>query len=1020
MAVTQRKYDGLEIAVIGISGQFPGSEDHRQYWENLLAGKELLKTFTDEELIRTGVSAEAVRDPHYVKTVGILEHKDRFDRGFFNYSVEEVNFMDPQIRIYHEHCWKALEDGGYAAQTEQKKIGICSAASVNDTWKAHTYQKAAAAGMDPLYLNMLASQHFISSLVAYKLNLRGAAYYVDTACSSSLVAVHMACRSLLTRECDMVLAGGVSLKSQQQKGYYYKEGMIRSVDGHCRTFDAAASGTASGEGVGVVLLKRLTEAIKDKDHIYAIIKGSATNNDGSQKVGFTAPSVQGQADCIRKALKVAQVDPAGITYIEAHGTATRLGDPIEIRALNEAFATGSSNKFCAIGSVKTSIGHLDAAAGVAGLIKTVLTLKYRKIPASLHFRSANPEIDFDGGPFYVNDTLKDWLPLGNDLLRAGVSSFGMGGTNAHVVLEEAPLKEEIRAAEAYHLVTFSAKTAAALDRYITVMGRFLEKNQDIDPAEMAYTLQTGRRHFSYRRSFVVPDVPSLLSRLKEEGIGAEIKSYEAAGSLVFLLPGQGTQYEHMAGGLYKEQPVFREYMDKGFEIISRLNGENYRDVLYPVSPGTGQIDQTRYTQPLVFLVEYALAQLMLSMGIKYDYMIGHSIGEYVCACLDGIFSFEDALRLVVRRGALMDALPAGAMLSAALNEQDASTYLSDGISMAAVNSPGQIVFSGNEEAITGLSAALDLAGVAHVRLHTSHAFHSHMMDPAADAFREELVAVTFNQAIQPRFISNVHGRLIRIEEACSPEYWVRHMRECVRFAEGLQALAAIKDNLTFVEVGAGRALTNLLKQVSGSGRRFQAVNLLRAAKENERDGKYLLSRIGKLWEAGIAVDWSGLHPHGARYKVSLPVYCFEPVTYISEVPMPGIDPLKNLAVIPASSLRVDEEAELSGLSETEKRIERPALNNRYVSPVTETEKIIAGLLEQFFGMEQIGIEDNFFDLGGDSLKAMVLLREIKATFKLTIEIRELFNCKDVKQIAAEIDERLWINRQSEKQFTTII
>ncbi len=431
MAQHQRKYDGLEIAVIGISGQFPGSPDHRAYWKNLCEGRELLTSFSDEDLRKSGVSEEALQSGQYVRTVGALENKDFFDRGFFGYSTEETAFMDPQIRLYHEHCWKALEDAGYASQIAQKNIGICSAASENDNWKAHTYMQSAHAGIDPLYLNMLASRQFISSLVAYRLNLKGPAYYVDTACSSSLVAVHMACRSLLTRECEMALAGGISLKCQQQKGYYYKEGLIRSADGHCRTFDAAAGGTTSGEGVGVVVLKRLADAINDKDHIYAIIKGSATNNDGSRKVGFTAPSVQGQAECISKALKVAHTPAESISYVEAHGTATRLGDPIEIKALNEAFVAGGDRKFCAIGSVKTNMGHLDAAAGIAGFIKTVLALHYRQLPPSLHFTKPNPEIEFDGGPFFVNTALRTWTAA-NGARFAQVSAHLEWGAPMHM------------------------------------------------------------------------------------------------------------------------------------------------------------------------------------------------------------------------------------------------------------------------------------------------------------------------------------------------------------------------------------------------------------------------------------------------------------------------------------------------------------------------------------------------------------------------------------------------------------
>lgn len=994
----QRKYDGLEIAIIGISGQFPGSPDHRAYWKHISEGKELLTTFTDDVLLKSGVPAEAIQSGQYVRTVGALENKDFFDRGFFNYSTEETAFMDPQIRLYHEQCWKALEDAGYAGQIAQTKIGVYSAASENDTWKAYTYMQSGQAGIDPLYLNMLASRQFVSSLVAYRLNLKGPAIYVDTACSSSLVAVHMASRSLLTRECDMALAGGISLKCQQQKGYYYKEGLIRSADGHCRTFDAAAGGTASGEGVGVVVLKRLSEAIQDKDHIYAIIKGSATNNDGNRKVGFTAPSVQGQAECISRALKTAKTPADTITYVEAHGTATRLGDPIEIKALNEAFATGGARKYCAIGSVKTNMGHLDAAAGIAGLIKATLALYHRQLPPTLHFSSPNPEIDFDGGPFFVNTSLRAWTGTHGAPLRAGVSSFGMGGTNAHVILEEAPPVSSRNAPGTHHLLTLSARTTGALERYVAQLQQFLETHPHVRPDDLAYTLQTGRKHFPYRKALVFRNQQELKRQLATAGAGKEAQQGETGKPVVFMFPGQGTQYVQMAKGLYTQYPVFRQHMDAGFSLI----GEEYKQVLF--GEDATAIQQTKYTQPLIFLLEYALAQLLLTAGIKPRYMIGHSIGEYVCACLDGVFSFEDALRLVVARGRLMNALPAGAMLSAAVSGEEAAAFLSPGLNIAAINGPQQTVFSGEQVVIDRLAEQLQFAGVVHTRLRTSHAFHSAMMDPILDAFREELQQVVFHQPVQTSFISNLSGRLILPEEAASPAYWVSHLRGCVQFAAGIATLLTLQPRAAYIEVGAGMVLGGLLKQVNAKERPF-TVNLVRTANDSQDDELYLLTRLGQLWEAGVIIDWAQLHQHSDRRRISLPGYSFEQVRYTAEVPMPFAGGQQVPVVINVPEQVV---------------IDRPALSNTYQAPSNETETILTGMLEALFGMKQIGVEDNFFELGGDSLKAMALLGKIKERFNLTIALKDLFSYKDVKQLAAEIDEKQWLGTESDKQFTTII
>lgn len=882
---TGKKYDGLEIAIIGISAQFPRSKNYSEFWQNLSQGIEMIETFTDEELRSSGVSEMELQDSLYVRSTGVLKNKDSFDSSFFGYTPEEAALMDPQLRLFHEHCWMALEDAGCSAIIDEKKIGLFAGASINDNWKVHVYDRINNTSLDPFYVNFISNQTFISTLVSYKLNLRGPSVYVDTACSTSLTAVHMACRSLLMKECNVALAGGIHINTIKRKGYFYRENMILSRDGHCRAFDSEASGIASGEGVGVVALKCLQDAINDRDNIYAIIRSTAVNNDGNGKVGFTAPSVKGQSDCITRAHKLAGVDPRSITYIETHGTGTKLGDPIEIMALNNAFGVGGSRKFCAIGSVKTNMGHLDVAAGIAGLIKTALSLKYQQLPASLNYKQPNPDIDFEGGPFYVNTELKEWLRNSGMPLRAGVSSFGIGGTNVHAVLEEAPREgQEKNAGERnYKLITLSAKTKDALDSFQENLKNFIQENPDVTMADMSYTLQTGRKHFQYRRAAVYKDREELLSILKNTGKQSPINIAEERGRpLVFMFPGQGSQYAWMGKDLYFNDPFFRSEMDKGFYILSELTGENFKEIIYPANDVQTRIQETRFTQPLIFLFEYALARMMMSYGLKPQYMIGHSIGEYTAACISGVWSFEDALRLVAKRGELMNALPDGEMVGVSINEELAGQYLSHGVSIAAINGPEQVVLSGDRESMRRLIDDVERQNIPFVKLHTSHAFHSGMQDPVMAPFWSELEKVKFNTIGHP-FISNVSGELIKDEQACSAGYWVKHLRETVRFADGLKTLFSLQQKFIFIEVGAGHSLSNLLKQQYGGKEGVTAVNLVRSAKETVNDELYLNTKIGELWAQGAFINWAGYSRDEKRRKISLPTYSFQRIKYPAEV-----------------------------------------------------------------------------------------------------------------------------------------
>jgi acyl transferase domain-containing protein/acyl carrier protein len=876
-----RKYDGLEIAIIGMAGQFPQSNDCIEFWQNLSQGICGIRSYTDEELKEAGVPQSLRQNPRYVKAEGNIEHKDIFDHGFFGYTAEEAALMDPQIRIFHEYCWKALEDGGYTADIEKKKIGLFAGASTNDNWKIYVFGKAEKSILDPFYLNMIKSQNFINTMVSYKLNLRGPSVYVDTACSTSLAAVHLACRSLLTRECVMALAGGICVRTNKQKGYLYQDGMIASTDGYCRTFDAASTGTASGEGTGVVLLKRLSEAIRDRDVIYAVIRATVVNNDGNYKVGYTAPSVKGQSECISLAHKLAGIEPQSISYIEAHGTGTKLGDPVEVRALNEAFKTGGQEKFCAIGSVKTNIGHADAAAGIAGLIKTALSLKYKKIPPSLHFREANPEIDFAGGPFYVNTGLQDWEPAAGFPRRAGVSSFGIGGTNVHAILEEAPEALPLPPGRDYKLLLLSAKTPSSLSRYRDDFIKFLEADPLVDLGDAAYTLQVGRRHFLYRQHFVYKDRSDLLGQLQGGSARPQVtRKREYGKNIVLLFPGQGSQYADMCRSLYHQEPLFSKEIDQGFLLLDKLTGISFRDILF--SSDSSLITETRYAQPLIFLVEYSLARLLTALGIRPRYMIGHSIGEYTAACIAGVFSFEDGLKLVVERGRLMNSLPPGGMVSVPLSASDAAAFTESGISLAGINGPEQVVFSGDAQSIESLCSKLSSAGIPYVKLHTSHAFHSAMQEPIMDAFKQVVEQIKLH-APELEYVSNLTGKLITASEACSPGYWSSHLRETVQYSVGLQTILSQGTELLFIEAGAGHSLTSLLKQHQYNRDSVVSVNLVRSVKDDTDDGQYFLQSLGQLWSYGAAIDWQCWYGDEQRRRVSLPTYSFEPVKYPAEV-----------------------------------------------------------------------------------------------------------------------------------------
>ena len=876
-----------DIAIVGMAGRFPGARSVDEFWRNVRDGVESITFFTEEELAQAGTSPSLLKNPNYVRANGVLDDIELFDAAFFGFSPREAEIMDPQQRLFLECAWEALESSGYDPQTYKKAIGVY-AGTTRSSYINNIYSNPEIAeSLGTFQIGIGNDKDHLAPRVSYKLNLKGPSVTVQTACSTSLVAVSLACQNLLNYQCDMALAGGVSISAVQKTGYMFMEGGINSPDGHCRAFDAEAKGCIGGNGVGVVLLKRLTEALADGDPIHAVIKGSAINNDGSVKVGYTAPSVEGQSAVIAEALAMAGINPETVNYIEAHGTGTTLGDPIEIAALTKAYRTKTTKKnFCAIGSAKTNIGHLDAAAGVSGLIRAVLALKHQQVPPSLNFTAPNPKIDFAGSPFFVSTTLTPWERNGTPR-RAGVSSFGIGGTNAHVVLEEAPPVDVDHTQRPFQLLMLSARSEAALEDATQNLLEHLQTHPDQSLADVAYTLQAGRRAFTQRRAFVCSDNADAVRVIETfDSPRTLTQSAEPVPDrpIVFMFPGQGTQHVGMGEDLYRHEPLFRETVDDCCELLRPHLKLDLRDVLYPTeenrSAAEAQLRETSLTQPALFVTEYALAQLWISWGVRPRAMIGHSIGEYVAACVAGVIGLEDALSLVAQRGAMMQALAGGVMLAVPLCEQDVKEMLGAELSLAAVNSPTLCVVSGEFEAIAKLQGRLSEKGIDCQLLRTSHAFHSRMMEPIVTSFARKVKQVTLNAPSIP-FVSNVTGTWINASEATSPAYWAKQLRQAVRFSDGLEELFK-EAQCVLLEVGPGRTLENLAKMQPSKTTEHVVVSSLRRPVESDSDIATILKAAGRLWQAGVQIDWTRLHTGEQRRRLPLPTYPFERQRYWAE------------------------------------------------------------------------------------------------------------------------------------------
>ncbi|HWG58035.1 MAG TPA: SDR family NAD(P)-dependent oxidoreductase [Candidatus Acidoferrales bacterium] len=900
------------IAIVGMAGRFPGARTIAAFWRNLRDGVESIRELSDAELIAAGVSRRELANPDYVRAAAVLSDVDKFDASFFGFSPKDAAIMDPQHRHFLECAWEAIESAGHVPDNFPGSIGVFAGSGMNAYMIHNLLANRALAESAGLFLIRQTGndKDVLATRASYQLNLRGPSISVQTACSTSLVAVHLACQSLLNCECDMALAGGVTIEIPHARGYIYREGEILSRDGHCRSFDASSSGTIFSSGVGLVVLRRLEDALEDRDTIHAVILGSAINNDGSRKIGYLAPSVDGQAEVVAEALGVAGVAADDISYVETHGTGTAVGDPIEIKALTQAFRqTTQRTGFCAIGSLKSSVGHMDAAAGVGGLIKATLALEHKKIPASLHFEKPNPLIDFANSPFYVNTELADWKSRGPR--RAGVTSLGIGGTNAHVILEEAPAAAPAPSARPYQLLVLSAKTESALARAAENMAGHFESHPEVNFADVAFTSQVGRKEFAHRLAFPAADAAEAIAALRDAN-GSDAKRVasgvapSAAPSVVFLFSGQGSQHVNMGAELYRTEPVFRAALDKCAELLRPHLDLDLRDLLYPASGGDAEaserLNRTCIAQPALFAVEYALAQWWISCGVVPRAMIGHSIGEYVAACLAGVFSLEEGIEITAVRGRLMQQMDPGAMLSVPLAAEEIE--VGESLSIAAVNAPGQTVVSGPIPAIEALEKRLAASDIAWRRLHTSHAFHSAMMEPMLERFRRHMQRIGLRAPAIP-FVSNLSGTWIAAEQAASADYWTAHVRNTVRFSDCVREVFR-QPGRVLLEVGPGQALASLARQ---HPERNDAKVLVSARHPQERtsDAKTLLAAVAQLWTCGQPIHWDALHSGQPRGRVPLPSYPFEHRRYWIEpdANTRAEEPRENSAAEPAAANRID-------------------------------------------------------------------------------------------------------------------
>lgn len=948
------------VAIIGMSGRFPGAESISEFWQNLLDETCSLEMLRDDALRASGVPDEIICSPRCIKRAGVLHNSDMFDAPFFTYSRREAELIDPQQRLFLECAWEAFEDAGYTPESARGSVGVFGGAGMNYYFIKNILSRHKRFEEIVDFLTFIGSEKdYLCSRVSYKLGLTGPSFSINSACSTSLVAIQVGYQSLLTGQCDYALCGGVSLQSPRDRASLYNEGEIFSPQGICRTFDKKADGIVFGEGVGIVMLKRTEDALRDRDHIYAVIRSAVVNNDGSAKSGYTAPGFESQSDLIALAQEVAGVLPDEIAFIEAHGTATRLGDAIEVGALTKAFRRHSNRKrFCALGSVKTNIGHLDTAAGVTGLIKTALALKNRVLPASINFIEENPELELENSPFYVAKEKVLWENYDVPLI-AGLSSFGMGGTNAHAILQEPPARQLSIKSRRFYLIPFSAHSENALSRTRERLQHYLMQNDNLPIQDVAFTLQTGRYAFEARNFAVCSATAELISILGNTATAAQ-KSPATLSSqpVIFAFSGQGAQYPGMGRQLYNSEKIVRDLLDQARTIMQSETGEDLFSFLFPSDTesvtAAQTLSSTVYTQPALFALEYAIARLFISFGIKPAACIGHSIGEYTAAAIAGVFTFEQGMRIVLQRGKIMDAMQRGSMAFVTLTEKELQSHISGNLVIALVNAPSSCVVAGPTDEVSSFIETMKRNSVRCGLLQTSHAFHSPMMDEAAGQFKEYLDSVTLSKPTMP-FISNVTGTWITSDQCTSSRYWADHLRKTIRFSDGIAELLN-KNYRLFLEIGPGSTLSTLISMHTSETDKVNTVQSLHHSKQKADDEAFFTSAIGELWSARVTIDWSGFYPLDLPNKVPLPTYPFERQRYWIEYCNPGHVTASETVT---SDNAVDPQSTDHAQIETVQMADLTSRESLF--------SLVTDAWREVLRIDQCGPDESFVVLGGNSL-----------------------------------------------------
>jgi acyl transferase domain-containing protein len=989
-----------------MSGRFPGANTVDAFWTNIANGHKSICFFSDEELLAAGVTLEELQQPNYVKVGTVLPDIEKFDAAFFGYTPREAEIIDPQQRVLLEVAWEALESAGYNTETYQGMIGVFAGTAISTYLLNNIFPRPDILNLlGPLPISLGNDKDSLATRISYKLNLRGPSIAVQTYCSSSLVSVHLGCQSLLNYECDMVLAGGVAIAVPQISGYLYDEGGLLPPDGESRPFDASAKGSLKGNGAGMVVLKRFADAVEDGDQIYSVIRGSAVNNDGRSRVSYAAPGLEGQSEVIAEALANAEVEAESIGYIEAHGTATELGDVVELAALTKAFELVTAKKhFCAIGSVKPNIGHLDRASGVTGLIKTTLALQHKQLPACLNFTKPNRDINLVNSPFYINTELAPWPQHARDPRRAGISSFGIGGTNAHVILEEALERKPGSISRAKQLLLLSARTERALQQMSENLALHLQQHPALELADVAYTLQIGRTIFPHRRMLVCADRDEAVASLEQpdKTPGSTLQDAYKERRVAFLLVGTDAEYRGIASDLSAQEPFFRELVDHCLAVLKQQTGLDLKALAgNNASPEQTDLPQKQliYAQPATFIVEYALARLFMHWGIQPQALLGGGLGEYVAACLAGVFSLDDALLVVARRAQWL---------------QDQASEKGESV----------------RERLSALLASIQL--------------HAPVLP----------------------YISSVTGTWITAEQATSPAYWGEHSDSPMNALQGIETLLQEKQQV-ILEIGQGWSLGSAVKQLSASrGESDDCIfSTLLEQNGSQPDIQALLSTLGKLWLNGVQVNWSAFYENEQRLRVPLPTYPFERQRHWIDAPRSSAQKTSPLALgssnktdafnqpIPQIAgqllngsgpwlLFVDPTALDTELAGTLKEamangtvhfvnsaddvqtrlqqwtqthedtvlqttfLDRSRISTMYTPPENPIEESIIEMWEQLLGIAKIGIRDNFFELGGHSLIGTRLISRLRQSFQVDVPLAILFEASTVEDLALVIGELL--------------